>query len=63
MELVSHGIYSCPEVGDFEPDNNVRFSNGSPSALSLVERMQRREIHTPALVDDCGLKRLCEFNE
>src|SRR5262249_28364250 len=63
MELVSHGVYSRPEVGDFETDNNVRFSNGSCSALSLVERMQRRKVHAPALVDDCGLKRFRQFDK
>ena len=63
MHLIPERVDGCPEVGHFEADDKVGFSNRSCSTLRLIERMVRREIHSPALIDDSGLERLGKLDE
>ena len=63
MHLVSQRVHCRPEIGNLQAGHHVGFSDGSPSALRVIEGMHRGKVHPPALIDDGRLQRLGEFNE
>src|SRR5690348_15511956 len=63
MQLIAQIVDRRPEVRDFETDDQIGSAYGSTRALRVIQRMQRWEIHSAALVDDRRLQYLGQFNE
>ena len=63
MHLIAQGINRRPEVRHFDTNNKICFPNCRRSTLRLIEWMQRRKVHPPALIDDGGLQGLGKFDE
>jgi hypothetical protein len=60
---VAHRTDRSPEIGQLEAEDHVCVGNERPRVAGLIERMARREIHAPALIDDRRLQRLGERDE
>ncbi len=63
VQRVAEGVDRAPEVGQLEAEDDVGVGDELPGALALIERMPRRNVHAPALIDDRRLKRLGQLHE
>ena len=52
----------APEVVHLDRQDDVRLADQAP-AEALIERMPRREIHAPGIVDDAALQRFGKIDE
>ena len=55
LQLTAKACDGAPEIVDFEPENHVGVSDQGAAALGLIQRMARREIHAPVLIDHRAL--------
>ena len=61
MQLIAEGVHDAPEIADLEREDHVGV--GDRARLRLVQRMARREVHPPALIDHARLQRFGELDE
>ena len=54
----------APEVDDFETQDHIRLTDGrARSAIGLVERMARREVHSRVRVEHAALQNVGELDQ
>ena len=63
VQRVAERGHRAPEVGQLETEDDVGVRDELAAARGLVERMLRREVHPPVLIDDRRLDRFGQLNQ
>ena len=63
VQRIAERVHRAPEIGQLEAKDDVGVRDQLSAAFALVERMARREVHAPMLIDDRRLQRFGQLNE